>query len=165
MATQTSAPKTYAARIVTIEDLANLAKTDSSFASRFNGIEVLTEGQVITFPNPMVITSDTYGPKQSVYYMAVSTDDKEIAFSQFLKQDYVGNYVNPAFAGKGIEWLATNLAGKTLTVQKTIANMATFTKPDKFGNSERVTDLSCNHAPKAVNYFIIAGMQDALAID
>lgn len=161
----TTAPKTYAARIVTIEDLQNLAKTDSSFASRFNGIEVLTEGQVITFPNPMVITSDTYGPKKSVYYMAVSTDDKEIAFSQFLKQDYVGNYINPAFAGKGIEWLATNLAGKTLTVQKTIANMATFTKPDKLGNSERVTDLSCNHAPKAVNYFIIAGMQDALAID
>jgi hypothetical protein len=156
-------PKTYLDRVVTIDQLREKALNDTRFANSFNGVESLQAGQILSFPTDVLITERTFGAENKPYFSVVTTDGKEIAFSQFSKNDYTGAPINPKFAGLGFEAITKLLSGRTAIVQKVIANMPNFVTVK--GQTTRVTELDKLYAPKSVNYFVISGVQEAMIID
>jgi len=161
VATETVAPKTYLDRVVTLESLEARALLDPSFANSFNGIETLQAGQILTFPTIIPITEKFFNDKP--YNSVVTVDGKEIAFSQFTRNDYAGTPINPKFSGLGFATIIALLSGKTAMVQKTIVNMPTYVEVK--GKRVRSIEASSLCAPKSVNYFVIAGVQEALLAD
>lgn len=158
-----NAPKTYLDRIVTLDYLKDKALNDTRFANSFNGIESLQAGQVLVFPTAIQVTERTFGAENKPYFSVVTADEKEIAFSQFTKNDYTGAPINPKFAGLGYPAIMELLAGRTVVVQKVIANMTNFVTVK--GVTTRQTELDKLYAPKSVNYFVISGVQEAMIID
>ena len=158
-----NAPKTYLDRIITIETLRDKALNDSRFAASFNGVNSLKPGQILTFPKDVQFTEDFFGVDKKSFFNVVTVDGIEIAVGQFTKKDYTNTPINPALGTLGYEALAAMLSGRTITVQKVISNQPNFETIK--GQSVRVSDLSRLYSPKSVNYFVVAGVQEALIID
>ena len=143
----------------TREEYREWAKSNPSAAYTLNPSTMLMAGQKLTFAKPLTVDFGEFNGREYPFIRTV--DGLEIALSQFNKRDYLNNFINPVFGQKGDDITMDLIEGKTITVQKTIANMPNFDRA-KDGTAVRVQQLDRLYAPKSMNYFILAGVQEPL---